>query len=134
MSSAKLILIGLQVCGTACSIFQGDGSREIAAGKKLYEAQCKNCHPLFDSLTGPPMYGAFERAPGKDWVYRFIKNPFEMMGNDSLADCLQNKYNVMMPAFSLSEKEINAIYSYVYAEAKKKKDVWQNKQYFIPCL
>jgi len=36
-------------------------------------------------------------------------------------------------AFLLTDKEIDSIYNYVCAEAKKRIDIWSNKNFLKPC-
>ena len=108
-------------------------SQEIIAGKKIYERSCKSCHSLFVNAVGTPMYGALERIPNKKWLYDFIKNPSMMVVADTYAACLKRKYGIEMTGFFLTPKEIDAVYEYVYSEAKKRKDVWKNPKFFIPC-
>lgn len=103
-------------------------------GKELYESKCKSCHSLFKETVGPPMYGTWERAPSKKWVYDFIKTPFRGFQTDPTAQCLLKKYKSQMVAFNmLSDEEIDAIYDYVYSEAKKEKSIWNNPGFFGKC-
>ena len=107
---------------------------EITLGKQIYEKNCKKCHPLFEEAAGTPMYGTLERIPDKAWLYRFIKDPLPMYIGDAYAICLKKEYGSEMPGYpSLTDKEIDAVYKYVYAEAEKRKDIWNNKKFFIPC-
>jgi hypothetical protein len=79
------------------------------------------------------MYGTLERIPNKDWLYKFIKNPAMIVSTDAYAKCLKVKYKSLMTGFLVSDKEIDAIYDYVYTEAKKNKEVWKNPKFFIRC-
>lgn len=108
-------------------------SQDIIAGKKIYESSCKSCHSLFVGATGTPMYGALERIPNKKWLYDFMKNPPMMAVTDPYAACLKRKYGTEMTGFFLTAKEIDAVYEYVYSEAKKRKDIWLNPKFFIRC-
>ena len=104
-------------------------------GEKLYKSNCAGCHPLFEKATGQPMYGALERATDKKWLYQYIQN-FSVLirQKDPLAVCLKEKSPTVMPVYiKMTEKEIDAIYEYVYAEAKKNKEVWMNKKFFKRC-
>jgi hypothetical protein len=107
-------------------------AEDIVLGKKLY-CNCSPCHFLFKEGIAAPMYGALERAPGKKWIYDYISNPSRMPATDSIAKCLKEKYGSLMTVFELTNQEIDAIYSYVYDTAKKRKDVWGNKSFFTRC-
>jgi mono/diheme cytochrome c family protein len=107
---------------------------EIIVGKKIYEKNCKKCHSLFEEVVATPMYGTLERIPDRDWLYKFIKNPTPMYAEDAYSICLKKEYGTEMPGYpSLTDKEIDAVYKYVYAEAEKNKDMWNNKKFFVPC-
>lgn len=96
---------------------------DIISGKEVYEKKCKNCHLLFEEASATPMYGTLERIPDKEWLYKFIKNPSPMYATDAYSICLKKEYGVEMPAYpSLTNKEIDAIYKYVYEEAEKRKE------------
>ncbi|MEP7255523.1 MAG: cytochrome c [Ferruginibacter sp.] len=118
---------------TGFSISTPHFKSEIHPGEKLYKANCRSCHKLFDGFIASPLYGAIERAPNRQWLYKYIRNSAAMLGTDSYAKCLQKKYGLAMTMFRLSDEEIDAIYAYAYSEAKKRKDVWGNKKYFISC-
>ena len=109
------------------------GQGKTLDGKSLYEKKCRSCHKLFTESVGSPMYGMLERAPDKHWIYAYIQNPAQMEATDSIAACLKKQYVIMMPAFPMSNQEIDSIYAYVYSEAKKRKDIQGNKKFFVRC-
>ena len=46
----------------------------IAAGKKLFDTNCKTCHRVDSRLIGPPLAGVYERAPSIEWIQNFVRN------------------------------------------------------------
>jgi mono/diheme cytochrome c family protein len=116
-------------------IYPGSNSqKKILTGKKLYENNCRSCHKLFDAFVGEPLYGTLERIPDKQWLYKYINGSAMMVTTDPYAACLSKKYNgTLMTMFRLTNEQIDAIYLYTYSEAKKRKDIWNNKKYFEPC-
>jgi cytochrome c2 len=109
-----------------------NGHNEFLSGQTSFK-KCAPCHALFEESTGGPMYGMLERTPGIKWIYDFTKNPAKMNVTDAYARCLKKKYLSEMPGFMISDKEIDDIFKYVYDEARKRKDIWKNKKFFIPC-
>lgn len=94
----------------------------IAAGKQLFDTNCKTCHRVDSRLIGPPLAGVYDRAPSIDWIQRFVRNSSAVIASgDSYAVNLFNEYNkVMMTSFSsLKDQDILNILGYVKAEAEK---------------
>src|ERR1700744_4109350 len=48
----------------------------IAAGEKLFKANCGSCHSIDAKVVGPALKGVTERvpAPAQDWMFKWIKN------------------------------------------------------------
>lgn len=94
----------------------------IAAGKQLFDANCRTCHRVSERLIGPPLAGVWERAPSLDWIHNFVRNSSAVIASGDLyAVNLFNEYNkVLMTSFSsLSDEDINNILAHVKAEAEK---------------
>lgn len=94
----------------------------IAAGKQLFDTNCKTCHRVDSRLIGPPLAGVYDRAPSIDWIQRFVRNSSAVIASgDPYAVNLFNEYNkVMMTSFSsLKDQDILNILGYVKAEAEK---------------
>lgn len=94
----------------------------IAAGKQLFDTNCKTCHRVDSRLIGPPLAGVYDRAPSIEWIQRFVRNSSAVIASgDPYAVNLFNEYNkVLMTSFSsLKDQDILNILGYVKAEAEK---------------
>ncbi|MBK7884788.1 MAG: c-type cytochrome [Chitinophagaceae bacterium] len=91
-------------------------SNVIAAdGEALFKTNCASCHKPDKDFSGPALKGWSERAPSKDWVYKWIANPANMIATDAYAKTLFEKWKPsIMTAFpQLKKDEIDAILKYV---------------------
>ncbi len=94
----------------------------IAAGKQLFDTNCKTCHRVDSKLIGPPLAGVEDRAPSIEWIQHFVRNSSAVIASgEPYAVKLFNEYNkVLMTSFSsLSNEDILNILGYVKAEAEK---------------
>ncbi len=127
--------------------------KKIAAGERLFKANCSNCHKLYDDFTGPALYGITERKP-KKWLYDFTRNPGgwmlqqntvpadtiqsgfeEVLAGDSTSEanmmlayyshCLMNKWApVLMTGFPLlTNQGLDGLYAYIKTESDKRPDL-----------
>ena len=97
----------------------------IAAGKQLFEANCKTCHRIDSRLIGPPLAGVYDRVPSIDWIIRFVHNSSAVIASgDEYAVKLFNENNkVQMTAFSsFKEKDILNIMGYIKKRAETPKE------------
>ena len=51
---------------------------DVAAGKKLFNANCAACHKLNKKAVGPALKGVSAKYD-KDWLYSWIKNSSAMI-------------------------------------------------------
>lgn len=88
--------------------------RKYSQGKTLFDANCVVCHSMHQIVVGPQLAGVTQRRDSI-WLADFIRNPEKMVvSGDSTAIKLYNDYNqVLMPAFNLSEEEINQLVGYL---------------------
>ena len=94
----------------------------IAAGKQLFDTNCRTCHRVSERLIGPPLAGVWERAPSIEWIQNFVRNSSAVIASgDPYAVNLFNEYNkVLMTSFSsLKDEDIMNILAHVKAEAEK---------------
>lgn len=87
----------------------------IAAGKTVFNANCKQCHKLDQKSVGPALRGASERQP-LDAVKAFIKNSSAVIasGNAYYAGLYKEYSNTVMPAHEfLSDDDLNNLLAYV---------------------
>ncbi|HRO41400.1 MAG TPA: c-type cytochrome [Flavipsychrobacter sp.] len=84
-------------------------------GKALFNSNCASCHHPIKEATGPALQGTDQHPHGKEWLYKWIKNPSAVLASgDAHAKELVDKYKVVMTAFpNLSNEEIDAIMTYV---------------------
>ncbi|MEN2282369.1 c-type cytochrome [Algoriphagus sp. SE2] len=107
------MLIGFQAFAADPAV---DSSEEaVAAGKAVYNANCKTCHKLDQKLIGPALRGATDRQP-VELVKSFIKNSQAVIasGNEYYSD-LYAEYNntVMISHEFLTDEELNNLLSYI---------------------
>ena len=96
----------------------------VAAGKQLFDTNCKTCHRVDSRLIGPPLAGVYDRAPSIEWIQNFVHNSSAVIASgDPYAVNLFNEYNkVQMTAFSsLKNEDILHILGYIKTEAEKPK-------------
>ncbi len=92
-------------------------SKELATGKALFKANCTSCHHPYKDMTGPAVAGSRDRAPNKDWQYKFINNVNTMIETDPYARAMVRKWGSKMTQFNLSKWDIKAILDYCDNEA-----------------
>src|SRR6185312_17418870 len=86
-------------------------SVRAADGEALFKANCASCHKPLENYVGPPLKGAREREPSKDWVYKWVANTTSMVHTDPYAKKLMGEHGgVVMTAFpDLPKADIDAI-------------------------
>ena len=124
-SPLKSLVLTLVLVLSSVSSFSQDlptDEASIAAGKQLFDTNCRTCHRVSERLIGPPLAGVWERAPSIEWIHNFVRNSSAVIASgDPYAVNLFNEYNkVLMTSFSsLSDEDINNILAHVKAEAEK---------------
>ena len=87
----------------------------IAAGKAVFNANCKTCHKLDQKYIGPALRGATDRNDAK-WVKNWIKNSQAVIASgDAYAVALYKEYNnSIMPSYAfLSDAELDGVLAYI---------------------
>lgn len=87
----------------------------IAAGKTVFNANCKQCHKLDQKSVGPALRGITDRQ-SIAWAKSFIKNSQAVIASgDSYATALYKEYNnTVMPSHEfLSDGDLDNILSYI---------------------
>lgn len=97
--------------------------QKIDRGEKLFSQNCLNCHSnnFKELLTGPAL-GNITSYRDMDWLIKFTKNSQKLIASeDSLSICIWEKWapTVMTNFESLSDSEIESIYTYINNESKK---------------
>lgn len=90
-------------------------AREKAdAGARIFEVMCRACHTIGGGkLVGPDLRGVHERR-SEDWLFRWVKDPLEMVKEDPQAQKLLAEFaNVQMPKQDLSDEEIEQVLAYI---------------------
>lgn len=93
------------------------GGGDAAAGKTLFTNNCAQCHAVTDEvIVGPGLKGVLQRTPGKDWLYRWIRNSQAVVASgDAYANQVYNKFNkIPMSSFpNLTNADIDGILAYI---------------------
>lgn len=92
----------------------------IAAGKALFDNNCRACHGLTKDATGPSL-AFITRRRSKEWLTQFIHNSARLIADgDPLANCLYRKWNkTAMTAFpTLTDAELENLYRYIDQESR----------------
>jgi len=124
--SSAFLLVTFLVLSTTFVSF-GQVSKEpadIAAGKALFNANCKSCHRVDQKLIGPALAGVTGRAPSIQWIKDWIHNSAKVIASgDAYATKIYEEYNKsQMTAFSsLSDDQIMQILAFVEAPAEAPK-------------
>ena len=87
----------------------------IAAGKTVFNANCKTCHKLDQKYIGPALRGATDRNSAA-WVKTWIKNSQAVIASgDAYAVALYKEYNnSIMPSYAfLSDTELDGVLAYI---------------------
>ncbi|WP_339700780.1 c-type cytochrome [Algoriphagus aquimarinus] len=107
------MLIGMQAFAADPAVDSSDEA--VAAGKAVFNANCKTCHKLDQKLIGPALRGATDRQ-SVDLVKSFIKNSQAVIASgDAYYNSLFKEYNntVMISHEFLSDDELNNLLSYI---------------------
>ncbi|MBL6870825.1 MAG: cytochrome c, partial [Flavobacteriaceae bacterium] len=102
----------ISLTSTSALFAQDDAA--VAAGKKLFNANCAACHKLNKRAVGPALKGVSAKYD-KEWLYSWIKNSTAMVkSGDAQAVAIYEEYNgsVMTSFPQLSNEDIDNIISY----------------------
>ncbi|HMJ67757.1 MAG TPA: cytochrome c3 family protein [Cyclobacteriaceae bacterium] len=110
-----LILISVPLFSVAQEISKD--AAEIAAGKALFNANCKSCHGVDKKVIGPALQGVTGRAPSIPWIINWVHNsPKVIAAGDKYGVALYEEYKSQMTAFTnLTEPQIMQILAFVEA-------------------
>ncbi|WP_106134560.1 c-type cytochrome [Mongoliibacter ruber] len=92
-----------------------DAEEAIAAGKSIFNANCRTCHRLDQKNVGPALRGVTDRH-SIDWTKSFIRNSQALIASgDAEAVAIYNEYNQLaMPAHEfLSDDDLLNLLAYV---------------------
>lgn len=106
------LIIIISFSSTSGLFAQDDAA--VAAGKKLFNANCAACHKLNKRAVGPALKGVSAKYD-KEWLYSWIKNSTAMVkSGDAQAVAIYEEYNgsVMTSFPQLSNEDIDNIISY----------------------
>lgn len=107
------MLMGAQSFAVDPTVLSSDEA--IAAGKTVFNANCKTCHKLDQKSIGPALRGVSDRQ-SIDWIKRFIKNSSAVIASgDAYANALYKEYNntVMISHEFLSDDDLNNVIAYI---------------------
>lgn len=92
-----------------------DSEEAIAAGKSIFNANCRTCHRLDQKNIGPSLRGVSDRH-SIEWNKNFIRNSQALIASgDAEAVAIYNEYNQLaMPAHEfLSDEDVMNLLSYI---------------------
>ncbi|PZX48874.1 c-type cytochrome [Algoriphagus chordae] len=107
------MLIGMQAFAADPAVDSSDEA--VAAGKAVFNANCKTCHKLDQKLIGPALRGVSDRRD-IPWIKSFIKNSSALIASgDKVANDLFKEFNntVMISHEFLSDEDLNHLISYI---------------------
>ncbi|AQG82075.1 cytochrome C [Spirosoma montaniterrae] len=103
--------------GPAAATPAAGGGGDAEKGKTLFNNNCAQCHAVGDEvIVGPGLKGIQQRAPSKDWLYKWIRNSSALIATgDPYAVQVFNKFNkVQMSNFpNLTDADIDGILAYI---------------------
>ncbi|WP_460910190.1 c-type cytochrome [Spirosoma areae] len=95
---------------------------DVEKGKSIFTGNCAQCHAVTDEkVVGPGLRGIRERAPGVDWLHKWIKNSSALIATgDAYANQVFNANGkVQMPPYqNLSDADIDGILAYIDQASK----------------
>ncbi len=84
------------------------------AGFDQFKSFCSSCHTIGGGkLLGPDLLGLKERAPSREWIVAFIKDP--KAANDPYAKKIRADFNDLMGPQALSDAAISDIIDFIFA-------------------
>ncbi|WP_026955503.1 c-type cytochrome [Algoriphagus vanfongensis] len=107
------LLIGTQAFAADPAIVESDEA--IAAGKSIFNANCKTCHKLDQKAIGPALRGVTDRQSA-EWAKKFILNSSAVIASgDEYANKLFAEYNsTVMPQHPfLSDDDLTNLLTYI---------------------
>lgn len=115
MSPYRIFNSRIFIAITFLALFAFGNNAFAQDGEALFKANCANCHKPDADYTGPALQGWSTRVPDKDWVYKWVANPAQMIATDAYAKKLADKWKpTVMTAFAnLKKEEVDAILKYV---------------------
>lgn len=115
---STLVMLFLLAFGTqvfAANPEVSDSEEAIAAGKSIFNANCRTCHRLDQKNVGPALRGVTDRH-SLEWTKSFIKNSQALIASgDAEAVAIYNEYNQLaMPAHEfLSDDDLMNLLAYI---------------------
>lgn len=94
----------------------------IAAGKALFDGNCKSCHRVKQKWTGPALKDVETRVPSISWVFPWVRNSSKVIASgDEYANKIYTENGKQqMTAFSnYTDAQILTILAYVKDEGAK---------------
>lgn len=107
------LMLGTQVFAANPEV--SDSEEAIAAGKSIFNANCRTCHRLDQKNVGPALRGVTDRR-SIDWTKKFIRNSQALIASgDAQAVAIYNEFNqLVMPNHEfLSDDDLMNLLAYV---------------------
>lgn len=110
--------------------------RQISDGEMMFRDRCSSCHTISGGLAparnakplGPDLYGVTERRDAA-WLRRWLAEPDRMLEEgDPIAAAMYEQWQVLMPNFSLDEREIENLIQYMATESRRVRERYLARQ------
>jgi len=110
--------------------------RQISDGEMKFRNMCTSCHVISGGIAkipnapqiGPDLFGV-GKVRDPQWLIRWLKEPDVMLAEkDPIAVALIEKYQVVMPNFSLSESDVKSIIQFMENETVRLEQVAAKRQ------
>lgn len=103
--------------GPATATPAAAGGGDAEKGKALFTNNCAQCHAVTEeTVVGPGLKGIQQRAPGKDWLHKWIRNSSAVVASgDPYAVQVFNRFQkIQMSSFpNLTDTDIDGILAYI---------------------
>jgi mono/diheme cytochrome c family protein len=117
---AVLVVAGLAAGGLARA--ELDLTRLAEKGEGIFQQKCGPCHTIGEGErpTGPDLANVTERRD-QQWLVRMIRDPGRLIAEKDpiVIELLERFNNLQMPAFDLSETDLQALLTYLAVPAEE---------------
>lgn len=103
--------------GASAAAPAASGGADAEKGKTIFSNNCAQCHAVTDEkIVGPGLKGIQQRTPGKEWLYKWIRNSSAVIASgDAYANQVFNANGkIQMSSFpNLTNADIDGILAYI---------------------
>lgn len=93
-------------------------------GKAIFLANCTTCHTIGVVAIGPNLQGVNKRAPDKEWLKKFIRNPNETLDSTEYGKKLKDEWGktgkgfamTPFPSAVIEDSKLDALVDFILAD------------------